>query len=101
MKHSLDGETLTIFLEGELNAYTSDTVEKDIRDLLDKTEFTAIILNMEKLTYISSAGMRLIVWLKQQYSETSVEGVSKPVYQILDMVGFPKMIKIEKLSYEA
>ena len=101
MKHSLDGETLTIFLEGELNAYTSETVEKDIKDLLDKTEFTVIVLNMEKLTYISSAGMRLIVWLKQQYNETSVESVSEPVYRILDMVGFPKMIKIEKLSYEA
>ena len=52
---------------------------------------------MEKLNYISSAGIRIIVRLKQQFDDLSIVKVPKDIFDIFEMVGLQNMFKIEKL----
>ena len=96
MKYTVENETLVLFLEGELNSYNSEDVEKEIETITKESSFKAIVLDLENLSYISSAGLRIIVRLKQQFSETSVRKPSKSVSDIFRMVGFENLIKIEK-----
>ena len=96
MKHSVENKTLTIFLEGELNSYTSEEVEKEIDALLKGGSYDSIVLNLQDLTYISSAGLRIIVRIKQQYDDTTLVKVPNGVYDIFQMVGFQNLIKIER-----
>ena len=97
MKHSLENEKLTIFLEGELNSYNSEEVEKEIESIVKSNNFKSIDLDLENLRYISSAGLRIIVRLKQQYDNTVLKKVPSGVYDIFDMVGFQNIIEIERL----
>lgn len=96
MNHTLENETLTIFLEGELNTFSADGVEKEIEALLSQGGFKAIRLDFSDVVYISSAGLRIIVRIKQRYDDTSLIHVSKDVYDVFALVGFQNIIKIER-----
>ena len=97
MKHNVENGKLIIYLEGELNSYNSEEVEKEIEQITSSSKFDALVLDMEHLSYISSAGLRIIVRLKQQYDDVTVTKVSSDVFDIFDMVGFQNLIKIERL----
>ncbi len=96
MKHTVENDVLTIYLEGELNSFNSEDVEKEIDEIVESNSFDSIILNLKDLSYISSAGLRIIVRLKQRFDKTSLVKVSKNVYDIFEMVGFENIIKIER-----
>lgn len=96
MKHVLENDKLTFFLEGELNSSNAEDVEREIDDIISKNSFKGIVLNLEKLSYISSAGLRIIVRLKQLYDDVSIVKVNNDVYNIFEMVGFHKIIDIER-----
>ena len=96
MKHKLDDNKLTLFLEGELNSYNADGVLKEINDAIEGKAFDKLVLNLENLRYITSAGLRVVLKLKQQYKETSIEECSLEVYDIFQMTGFTNMMSIKK-----
>lgn len=96
MKNKVENGTLTIYLEGKINSYNAEDVEKEIDALLQKNELAAIRIDMADVEYISSAGLRIIVRIKQQYDDTVLTRVPKGVYDIFEMVGFPNLIKIER-----
>lgn len=96
MKNTLENGTLTIFFEGELNSYNSEDVDKEIESIIKANSFKALVLDFENLKYISSAGLRIIVRLKQQCSEITVRKPSKIVMDTFKMVGFDNLITIEK-----
>ena len=95
MKSVIDNKTLTIFFEGELNSSNAEDIEKEIEELLSKGGFDGVKLDFNDLTYISSAGLRIIVRLKQQYDDTTLVNVSSDIYDIFKMVGFHNLLKIE------
>ena len=97
MKHFIEKETLVISLVGELNSYNSEEVEKEIDAIVSQKGFKAIKIDLEKLSYISSAGLRIIVRLKQQYDDTTLVNVPKGVYDIFEMVGFTNLFTIERI----
>ena len=96
MRNTLEKETLTIFLEGELNSFNAERVEQEIDGILAKGGFKAIRLDFDNLRYISSAGLRIIVRIKQRYDDTTLTKVPDGVYDILVMVGFQNLLKIER-----
>ena len=95
MKHALENNTLTLYLEGELNSFTSEKVEKEIDTLMSNNSFNKVILDLRDLIYISSAGLRIIVRIKQQCDDTSIANTPSAVYDIFKMVGFQNIIHIE------
>ena len=95
MKSVIENKILTIFLEGELNSSNAEDVEKEIEGLLSNGGFDKIRLDMNDLSYISSAGLRIIVRLKQQYDDTTLVNVPSDVYDVFKMVGFQNLLKIE------
>ena len=96
MRNELKEEKLTLYLEGELNSYNADGVEKEIENTLKDKMFKSLILNMENLRYISSAGLRIILKLKQKYNDVAVTDASLEVYDILQMTGFTNIMPVKK-----
>ena len=96
MKFELVDKTLTLLFEGELNSYNAEEKENEINSILEKEKFDALVLNFEKLSYISSAGLRIILKLKQKYKEVKVVDTSLEVYDILQMTGFTNIMEIQK-----
>ena len=97
MKSDLSNGKLTIYLEGEINSYNAEDVEEEIDSLVSKGNFNSIELDFEKVNYVSSAGLRIVVKLKQQFDQTSLVKVPSGVNDIFEMVGLPTIIKIERL----
>ena len=96
MKSIIEKEVLTIFLKGELNSYNAEEVEKEIDETLSKGGFKSIKIDFDELTYISSAGLRIIVRIKQRHDDTTLVNVPDGVFDIFKMVGFQNLIKIER-----
>lgn len=98
MNYTFEDKCLTLALEGELNSYNAEDVEKEIDAILEKNEASKVVLDLAKLEYLSSAGIRIIVRLKQRYADTSLIRVQNSVYEIFEMVGLPELLKIERLD---
>ena len=98
MRNKLEQNVLTLFFEGEVNSYNAEEVEKEIDTIVKSNTFKSIIIDMEKLNYISSAGLRIIVRLKQQYDDVTLVKVPSGVYDVFQMVGFENLMKIERLG---
>ena len=96
MQFSLDNNVLSLFFEGELNSYNADDIEKEIEDITDNKEFQTVNLDFSKLRYVSSAGLRIILKLKQKYDDVHIKEASLEVYDVLSMTGFVNIMDVSK-----
>ena len=88
--------TETLALVGRLDTVTAPELEAEISAILPTVE--SLVLDMEKLEYISSAGLRVI--LKTQKALTQKAGlklinVSDDVREVFDITGFSDFLTIE------
>ena len=96
MRYEIRREALVIYFEGEINSFNADNIEKEAREILEKEEFKALVLDFASVRYISSAGLRIVLKFKQQYKDVSIEECSLEVYDILAMTGFVNMLPVKK-----
>ena len=86
----------TLALEGRLDTLTAPELEAEISAMFPTVQ--TLTLDMEKLDYISSAGLRVI--LKTQKALEKKEGlklthVSNEVKEVFDITGFSDFLTIE------
>ena len=93
IEKQINGNELTIKLEGRLDANTVPEVENEISNL-DGIE--KIVFDFEKLEYISSLGLRVILKCKKLIDSTSIINCNPEVYEVLNITGFTEMMEIEK-----
>ena len=86
---------MTFELKGRIDSNNAAQIEQELFSRLPEGE-TSLVLDAEKLDYISSAGLRVILRLKKACPELRVVNVSSEVYEIFDMTGFTEMFTVEK-----
>ena len=96
MKTNLENNVLTLYLGGEINSYNAENIEKEIKDAVEKQKFEKLVLDFSSVTYISSAGLRIMLKLKQTYNDFSIVETSLEVYDIFNMTGFASIMNIQK-----
>ena len=87
---------LNIALEGRLDTTTAPELEAVLKSSLDGV--TELVFDMEKLDYISSAGLRVLlsaqkVMMKQ--GEMKVIHVNETVMEIFEVTGFSDILTVE------
>ena len=91
-----DGNSLLINLEGRLDTNTFQDLEKET-DNLDGTK--KIIFDFEKLDYISSAGLRVLLTCQKKMNNISgtmiIKNVKEEIQEVFDMTGFSDILTIE------
>lgn len=100
MEYSLNKDVLTISLEGELNSINAESVESEIDKVIADNSFKSLVLDFDKVSYISSAGLRVVLKLKQRYDDFKVNNASLEVYDVFQMTGFTSMMEIKKALRE-
>ena len=91
-----DNDTLTIALEGKMDITTAPDPEKVIKSSLDGV--TELVIDCAKLTYISSAGLRvLLIAHKQMCKQGSMKviHVNDMVMEVFAAMGFADILNIE------
>lgn len=100
MRFENKNNVLRIFLEGEVNSYNSENLGKEINEIVAKENFKRLDLDFSKVTYISSAGLRVILKLKQQFNDVEVVETSLDIYDIFSMTGFTNIMTVRKALRE-
>ena len=91
-----ENNTLTVALSGRIDSSNASAVEAEAMELREKHPHSGLILDLKDLTYISSAGLRVVLRLKKLEPDLKLTNVSAEVYEILDMTGFAEMMPVEK-----
>ena len=93
---STDGSKLTVALEGRLDTNTSPDLEASLQESLDGV--TELVLDLEKLDYISSAGLRVLLAAHKMMSKQGsmkVFHVNTTVMEIFEITGFLDILTVE------
>ena len=96
MEHSIDNGTLTITLGEKIDTNNSAEFESELFEICGGKTFDSVVLDAEKLEYISSAGLRVLMRLVKTGKGVSVVNASSEVYDIFEVTGFTELMKVEK-----
>ncbi|MBQ7064273.1 MAG: STAS domain-containing protein [Firmicutes bacterium] len=91
-----ENETMVFELEGRLDTVTAPELEEALKESLEGV--TQLTLDFEKLEYISSAGLRVLLATQKQMSEQGemkVVHVNESIMEILEVTGFTEILTIE------
>ena len=83
-------------LEGRLDTVTAPELEAALKDSFEGT--TSLILDFEKLEYISSAGLRVLLSAQKVMSKQGtmkIVNVNDIIMEIFEVTGFSDILTIE------
>ncbi|WP_049945314.1 anti-sigma factor antagonist [Butyrivibrio sp. AC2005] len=86
---------MLIRLSGRIDSNNAPQVQDSINEALD-ADRKHVIIDAEKLEYISSAGLRVLLHLRKKLENLKIINVNPEVYEIFDMTGFNQMMTVEK-----
>ncbi len=95
VENNSDGN-LTISVEGSIDTVTAADFEKQVKEALNGAK--NLVLDFEKVEYVSSAGLRAIISLNsimEEQGKMVVKNVSEDVNEVFEMTGFDEILNIE------
>ena len=95
IKTILEGQLATVQLTGRLDTITAPVLQQTITDL---TQVVDLILDFKGVEYISSAGLRVVLFAQkkmQQVGSMKVINVCEEVMQVFEITGFADILTIE------
>ena len=94
--YRLDKDILYIAVEGRIDASNAPAAEEKIFSIKGDNPGKHIVVDADKLEYISSAGLRVILRLRKEEPKLAIINVAADVYEVFDMTGFTDMVTVEK-----
>lgn len=91
-----NGSVLEIALEGRLDTMTAPELETELKGSMDGAE--SLVLDLSKLEYISSAGLRVLLSAHKTMSGKGgmkVTNVNEIVREVFEVTGFCDILNIE------
>lgn len=85
----------TLVLEGRLDTATAPQLEAELKDILPDAQ---LVLDLEKLDYISSAGLRVLLSIQKRIGKQGslkMIHVQEGVRDIFDITGFLDIFTIQ------
>ena len=96
MRHTFENDILTIYLEGVFDTENAEAVGAEIQEIRSQYPDGKLVLDIEDLNYVSSAGLRQILRIRKKESDFRIINCSSEIYEIFTMTGFAEMMDIEK-----
>lgn len=93
IEKNVNGNNAVIALEGWLDTKTAPELGAAIDEL--PAEVDELVLDLAKLEYISSAGLRQIVAIHKKMKTFTIKNVSNEIMDVFKMTGFNKRLNIE------
>ena len=87
---------LTVTLEGRLDTTTAPELEQSLQESI--SDVSELVMDFEKLEYISSAGLRVLLSAQKimnRQGSMKVVHVNETIMEILEVTGFVDILTIE------
>lgn len=87
---------LTLALEGRLDTTTAPALEEELKNSLEGV--TELALDFEKLEYISSAGLRVLLSAQKQMNKQGnmvIRNVCADIMEVFEITGFSDILTVE------
>ena len=94
--YRIDKDILYIAMEGRVDASNAAEAENSIFNIKNDNPGKHTVVDADKLEYISSAGLRVILRLRKEEPGLAIINVAPDVYEVFDMTGFTDMVTVEK-----
>ena len=98
IQKKLEGQTLTLALDGRLDTTTAPELEAVIRSSLEGVG--SLVMDLAGLDYLSSAGLRVLLSAQKQMNRKKgkmvVRHVCETIMEVFDMTGFSDILTIEE-----
>ena len=94
--YRIDKDILYIAVEGRIDASNAAEAEEKNFSVKNDNLGKHIDVDADKLEYISSAGLRVILRLRKEEPKLAIINVASDVYEVFDMTGFTDMVTVEK-----
>jgi stage II sporulation protein AA (anti-sigma F factor antagonist) len=97
---------LLLHLEGQINGNNATSLEQELKASIEQ-ERHGIALDFTEVDYISSAGLRVVLWLSKQLLQRdrsgalALYGLRENVMGIFEMCGFTDILTIVESQEEA
>ena len=91
-------EEVTCIIDGRIDTQSSPDLQIEFEKILDE-EVKKFTLDFKKVNYLSSAGLRVILWLQKKVSAidggtVKVINANDEVYEVFDMTGFTDFLPV-------
>jgi anti-sigma B factor antagonist len=93
---NLNGDQLDVVLEGRLDTTTAPELENELKASIDNVK--NLVFDFAKLEYISSAGLRTLLFAKKALHNkgtVKVVNANEIVKEVFEVTGFCDLIDIE------
>ena len=91
-----NGDSLIIALDGRLDTTTAPQLDAEVSTGLEGVK--NFVIDMEKLVYVSSAGLRVLLKAQKIMNKQGtmvIKNVSEEIKEIFEVTGFDELLTIE------
>ena len=97
MDHYAEGNTLVIVPEGRMDSTRSADMGEEIRECVRQYPGYSLCLDLDRLEYISSSGIRVLLGLRKELpGGLTLRNASAEVYDVLDMTGMTHLMTVRR-----
>ena len=96
MNSNFENGVLTIYPSGSIDTTNAESFGNEVDEILSNYPEHHLIVDLDSLEYISSAGLRQILRLSKKENDLKIINCSSEVYNIFEMTGFSQMMNISK-----
>lgn len=96
IEKNVNGKELMLALEGRLDTTTAPQLEASLKESFDGVE--SLVLDFEKLEYISSAGLRVLLFAQKTMNKQGkmvIRHVNETISEVFEITGFADMLTVE------
>lgn len=93
---TVNESTLNIVLEGRMDTTTAPQLDEELKDSIGGC--TELIIDFEKLEYLSSAGLRVLLAAQKTMNKQGrmiIRNVNASIMEVFEMTGFIDILTIE------
>ncbi len=102
IRPSVDNDTIYFDITGRIDSLSAPEFEKEVF-AFDLSQYKRIVLDCTRLDFISSAGLRVLIKIRNAADEDAdidLIHVSPAVMDVLDLTGFDQVVNVHSASEE-
>lgn len=96
INYTKEKSILTVVPEGRIDTLSAPELEKKLCEIID--DVTELVLDMSKVEYVSSAGLRVILKVQKimlRQGKMKLVSVNESVMEVFEITGFSDILNIE------